>query len=136
MADFILDASIAATWCFGDEATEYTQDILDAVSGPLEATAPRLWAYEIRSSVLKGIRKKRITESDGDNFLELLADLRITLTDPVSYDGVFTLAKQYGLTVYDAAYLDLAIRQGLPLASLDEELKAAAAQAGVPMFQG
>jgi predicted nucleic acid-binding protein len=135
MADFVLDASIAATWCFEDEATDYTQNILNAVSGTLNGTAPRLWAYEIRNSVLKGIRKARISERDGDLFLASLADLRISLTDPVVYDGIFAVAKQYGLTVYDAAYLDLAIREGLPLASLDQELRRAAAQAGVSMFQ-
>ena len=135
MAVFIIDASIAATWCFKEEATDYTENILDAVSGLIEATAPRLWAYEIRNSVLSGVRRRRITQTDADGFLESLGDLRIILTDPISYDDVFALAGRYGLTVYDAAYLDLALREGLPLASLDNELIRAAAQTGVAVFR-
>ena len=81
------------------------------------------------------MQRKRIAQGDAGSFLELLLDLRIILTDPVSYDSVFTLAIRHGLTVYDAAYLDLAIREGLPLATLDKDLIAAAGQCGVAMFQ-
>ena len=94
-----------------------------------------LWAYEIRNSVLSGVRRKRITQTDADSFLESIRHLRITLADPISYDDVFALAGRYGLTVYDAAYLDLALRAGLPLSSLDNELIRAAAQAGVAVFR-
>lgn len=135
MAVFVIDASIAAMWCYEDEATDYTENILDAVSRLIEATAPRLWAYEIRNSVLSGVRRKRITQTDADGFLESLCDLRVTLTDPTSYDDVFALASRCGLTVYDAAYLDLAMREDLPLASLDNELLRAAAQTGVAVFR-
>jgi len=135
MAVFVIDASLAAAWCFKDEATEYTENVLDAVSGPIAATAPRLWAYEIRNSALSGVRRKRITQMDGDDFLESLRDLRIALTDPTTYDEVYALASRYSLTVYDAAYLDLAMREGLPLASLDSELIRAAAQTGVGVFR-
>jgi predicted nucleic acid-binding protein len=88
---------------------------LKAVSTPLEAIAPRLWAYEIRNSVLMGVRRKRITQNDAEDFLQSLEGLPIRLTDPVSYDSVFSLAGRHGLTVYDAAYLDLALREGLPI---------------------
>lgn len=134
MAGFVIDASIAATWCFKEEATDYTENILNAVSGLIGAVAPRLWAYEIRNSVLSGVRRKRITSTDADEFLESLLDLHITLTDPVSYDDVFILAHRYGLTVYDASYLDLAIRESIPLASLDNELIRAVPLAGVRIF--
>ena len=79
--------------------------------------APRLWAYEIRNSVCMGMRRKRITKTDAEEFFQSLPYLRIRLTDPVSYDVVFGLADRFGLTVYDAAYLDLALREKLPLAS-------------------
>ena len=135
MADLVIDVSISATWCFKDEATDYTENLLDAVSGSSEATAPTLWAYKIRNSVLSGVRRKRITQADADAFLQSIADLRIILVDPVSYDDIFALAGRHKLTVYDASYLDLAIRLQLPLASFDAELIRAAAQVGVAMFK-
>ncbi len=69
-----------------------------------------------------GLRRQRITHADALEFLESIKELPIRLANPVSYDGVFGLADRYGLTFYDAAYLDLAIRESLPLASLDDAL--------------
>jgi predicted nucleic acid-binding protein len=135
MADFVIDASIAATWCFKDEATAYTENLLDAVAGSLEAIAPRLWAYEVRNSALTGVRRKRVTQADADVFVQSLADLRITLIEPVSYDEIFALAGRHKLTVYDAAYLDLAVRRQLSIASLDAELIRAAAQLNITVFR-
>ena len=135
MADFVLDASVAAAWCFTDETTPYTEGVLSAVSGQMDATVPRLWAYEIRNSVLRGVQRKRIMQADADSFLQSLPDLCISLTDPVSYDSLFALAIRHGLTVYDAAYLDLAIRESLPLATLDNALIRAAGQSNVELFR-
>lgn len=135
MAALVIDSSLAAAWCFPDERTDYTNDILQAICTPLEAVAPRLWAYEVRNSVLMGLRRKRITPAHAQEFLESVKVLPIRLTDPVSYDGVFSLAERHGLTVYDAAYLDLALREGLPLASLDHALCKAAGNSGVVLFQ-
>src|SRR5580698_8662117 len=111
MTGLVIDSSVAAAWCFPDERSDYTNGILQAISAPLEAVAPRLWAYEVRNSVLMGLRRKRITDADAAEFLESIKALPIRLADPVSYDGVFSLAQRCGLTVYDAAYLDLAIRE-------------------------
>ena len=135
MAALVIDSSLAAAWCFPDERTDYTNAILRAVAAPLEAVAPRLWAYEVSNSVLMGLRRKRITHADAQEFFESIKSLPIRLTDPVSYDGVFSLADRHGLTVYDAAYLDLALREGLPLASLDKALCKAAGNSGVALFQ-
>jgi predicted nucleic acid-binding protein len=135
MPALVIDSSLVAAWCFPDERTDYTNAVLHAISAPLEATAPRLWAYEVRNSVLMGLRRKRITHADALEFLESLKGLPIRLADPVSYDGVFSLADRHGLTVYDAAYLDLAIREGLPLASLDNALCKAALNSTVTLFQ-
>ena len=82
-----------------------------------------------------GTRRKRIAESDALEFLELIESLPIALADPVSYDAVFTLAVRNGLTVYDASYLDLAIRERLPLASLDDALCRAAVRCDVLLFE-
>ena len=135
MANLVLDASLASAWCFPDEQTDYTNGVLQAVSSSIEAFAPRLWAYEIRNSVLMGVRRGRITQADAEEFLRSLADLNIRLADPVSYDDVFRLAQRNGLTAYDAAYLDLAIREGSQLASLDDALRQAAVKSGLALFQ-
>lgn len=133
MAALILDASLAASWCFPDERTEFTNAVLHAV-GQSSAEAPRLWAYEIRNSVLIGLRRQRLTEADAQDFLASLEILNIHLTDPPSYDAVFALAERHSLTFYDAAYLDLAMRTQLPLASLDARLCRAASESGVTLF--
>lgn len=135
MPALIIDSSLAAAWCFPDERTDYTNAVLQAISTPLEAVAPRLWAYEVRNSVLMGMRRKRITHADALEFLESIKALPIRLADPVSYDSLFSLADRHGLSVYDAAYLDLAIREDLPLASLDNALCKAALNSNLALFQ-
>jgi predicted nucleic acid-binding protein len=127
MAAVVIDASIASAWCFPDEQTDYTRAVFQAVSSSaVDSVAPRLWAYEIRNSVLMGIRRGRISKPDSEQFLVSLNELNVHLSEPASYDDVFSLAQEHGLTVYDAAYLDLAIRERLPLASLDGQLVRAA----------
>jgi predicted nucleic acid-binding protein len=134
-AAVVIDASIASAWCFPDEQTDYTQSVLRAVSGSIDALAPRLWAYEVRNGVLMGVRRGRIPLSHAERFLALLSGLCVGLIDPHSYDAIFAVAERHGLTVYDAAYLDLALREGLPLASLDARLRKAAAKCGVLLFE-
>ena len=131
----VIDASIASAWCFPDEQTDYKRAVLQAVySSAVDSVAPRLWAYEIRNSVLMGIRLGRITKPDSEQFLVSLNELNVRLAEPESYDDVFSLAQEHGLTVYDAAYLDLAIL-GLPLVSLDGQLVRAAQKVGIHLFQ-
>jgi predicted nucleic acid-binding protein len=135
MASVIVDASVACAWCFPDEQTDYTREVLRAVAGSFEAIAPRLWAYEVRNSVLMGVRRGRIARAHAEKFLLSLSDLRVRFRDPLSYDGVFGLADRTGLTVYDAAYLDVAMRESAPLASLDNALRKAAVKDGVVLFE-
>ena len=84
---------------------------------------------------MRGLRRGCIRKADAEEFLASVDDLNIHLADPVSYDAVFKLAETNGLTVYDAAYLDLAIREGARLASLDDALRKAAVKAGVVLFE-
>jgi predicted nucleic acid-binding protein len=135
MAVLVLDSSLAAAWCFPDERTDYTAAVLRTVSSPLDAAAPRLWAYEVRNSVLMGVRRNRITLRDAQEFLNLLKAIPIRLRDPHSYDDVFALADRHSLTVYDAAYIELALREGLPLASLDKAMREAAVKSVVALFE-
>jgi predicted nucleic acid-binding protein len=136
MAAVVIDASIASAWCFPDEQTDYTRAVFQAVSSSaVDSVAPRLWAYEIRNSVLMGIRRGRISKPDSEQFLLSLNELNVRLSEPASYDDVFSLAQQHGLTVYDAAYLDIAMQERLPLASLDGQLVRAAEKVGIQLFQ-
>ncbi len=134
MADLVVDASVASAWCFPDERSDYTNGVLQAVSSAGETAAPSLWAYEVRNCVLIGLRRGRIGKDDAQGFLASLSDLAVRLIDPASYDDVFHLAERHGLTVYDAAYLDLAIREHAKLASLDDALRRAATKVGVTLF--
>ena len=84
MNGIVVDASVALAWCFPDERTDCTNAVLRVVSTPIEATAPRLWAYEVRNSVLMGLRRKRIGKADAEYFLDSLKGLPIRLTDPLS----------------------------------------------------
>jgi predicted nucleic acid-binding protein len=133
MASLVIDASMAAAWCFSDEQTDYTNGVLKSIPS-VTAFAPRLWPYELRNSVLMGVHRGRLSRPDAESFLSSLPILRIHLTDPISYDDVFKLADATGLTVYDAAYLDLVMRESAQLATLDDALRKAALSAGVSLF--
>jgi predicted nucleic acid-binding protein len=135
MASVVIDASIACAWCFPDERTDYTNAVFQALSSSaVETVAPRLWAYEIRNSMLMGLRRGRLSKPDCEQFLVSLNELDVRLCEPASYDEVLSLAQEFGLTVYDA-YLYLAMQERLPLASLDGQLVRAAQKAGVQLFQ-
>lgn len=82
-----------------------------------------------------GMRRGRIGIAEAEEFLNSLGDLNIQLSDPDSYDDVFKLARHHSLTVYDAAYLDLAIRKASQLASLDDAMCKAAVKAGITLFE-
>lgn len=135
MYDLVVDASITAAWCFPNEHTQYSNGVLRAVGTTFNPIAPSLWAYEVRNLILTGIKRERITRQVAQGLLGFLKDLNVRLIDPVSYDSVFDVAERYKLTVYDAAYLDLAARQGAPLVSLDKALCKAALTAGIILFE-
>jgi predicted nucleic acid-binding protein len=131
--NLVLDASMAASWCFPDERTDLTQRLLNDLAGPEAAAAPRMWAYEIRNVVLRGVRQERLGHKDAAAFLESLTALRIRLLDP-PYGSVFEAALRFDLSFYDAAYLELALREHLPLATLDKRLRRAALAANVAVY--
>ena len=135
MSRFVLDNTVAMAWCFTEEATEFTKTLLSRLSNLTDsAVVPALWLYEVANVVELAVRKGRIPGEKALAFLESLADLPIEVENP-SRTQVFvtvrTLAGQYQLTGYDAAYLELAIRHQLPLASLDKALSRAALAAGL-----
>ncbi len=135
MSRFVLDNTVTMAWCFNEEATEFTKALLCRLSNLTDrAVVPVLWLYEVANVVEIAVRKGRIPKETALAFLESLADLPIEVENP-SRTQVFVtvraLASQYRLTGYDAAYLELAIRHNLPIASLDGALSRAAQAAGL-----
>jgi predicted nucleic acid-binding protein len=134
----VLDASVAVAWCFSDKGTAYTEAILDLLADGGEAVAPAIWPFEVANAVLMGERRKRITPAQATAVLQRIGDLPVTL-DPVRIDRAFgstlLLARNEQLTEYDAAYIELALREGLPLATLDDRLRRAARNSGIVLVK-
>lgn len=134
--NFVLDASVALSWCFEDEGGDYAVDVLNEL-GTSEAVAASLWPLEIVNGLLTAERRKRIDPAASGRFTRLLLSLPIVI-DPVARRRVFdvtnALARKHTLSSYDAAYLELAMRLGVPLATLDGPLKAAAKREGIEAF--
>ena len=128
---FVLDASIAATWAFADESHPQA-DLAFLRIRSETAFVPSLWWYELRNVLVAGERKSRILPRDSDLFLRRLSPLRIETDQAIEEAAVMTLSRTRGLTVYDAAYLELAARRQLPLATLDRKLRNAAKAEGIP----
>jgi predicted nucleic acid-binding protein len=138
LTGIVVDASVALAWCFPDEASEYADGVLVALEGRT-VIVPAIWALEITNALLVGERRKRVRQPDIRRFVELLRGLTITEHSQTIADtviNVLPLAREYGLSAYDAAYLDLAVRQGAPLATLDSALQKAGRSAGINIFKG
>jgi len=134
---FVLDGSVTMVWGFEDEADEYTGAILERMPD-LQAHVPSLWALEVANALLVGERRRRITVADTARFLSILGAFPITVdaeTAAHAWADTLHLARAHNLSSYDAAYLELAIRLGLPLAALDGKLRMAAGAVGVPLFE-
>ena len=134
MTRFILDCSVTVAWCFEDEADRYSDRVLAALSAD-SAVVPGLWPLEVANLLLVSERRGRLKTDDTRRFLEHLASLPITV-DPAIPDAMDLLAvgRVHSLSAYDAAYIHLAIRARLPLATRDRTLGAAARAARVARF--
>ena len=128
----VIDASIAAAWAFADEHVD--AELTFARIGTEEAHVPTLWWYELRNVLVTGERRGRLTERETARFLRRVSRLRITLDRMPDEVAVMALARRHRLTVYDAAYLELALREALPLATFDQALAAAARAEGVSLI--
>lgn len=129
---FVLDASVSLAWCFEDTTDPVVDYAIDVLVGGGEAVVPALWRLELANVLVVAERRKRLTEADTVKFLDLLDGLPIyVVPDAGSTAAFITLARAHGLTAYDAVYLDVALRTGLPLATLDHRLADAARAAGV-----
>jgi predicted nucleic acid-binding protein len=134
---FVIDASATLPWRFADEATSWTEALLDRAEAGEEILVPAHWPLEVANGLLVAQRKGRVTDAQVGEFLEDLAALpiRVIPTAAAQMPAILSLAKQYRLTAYDAAYLDLAHRAGLPLATLDGDLRKAAAAVGAALVE-
>ena len=136
--NFVLDGSVTMVWGFEDEADDYAEAILERMPD-LQAHVPSLWPLEVANALLVGERRRRITSAETARFLAILGAFPITVDDQTvahAWSDTMHLARAHNLSSYDAAYLELAIRLGLPLAALDGKLKTAAGAMGVPLFEG
>jgi len=138
---FVLDASVTLCWLFLDgkpAGRAYALKVLDAMmEARTSALVPVTWALEIANVLGKAEAKSLLTEAQSEAFLELLQGLDVG-ADPATFSRAFSdtlqLARRYRLSVYDASYLELAMRTGVSLATLDEDLKKAAGKAGLKRF--
>lgn len=132
----IIDSSMALTWCFEDEASARSDAIFEQVRDD-GAVVPSLWHLELANVLLQAERRGRIAPGDVSTRLKLISELPITTdheTAMRAWHEVIALARTENLTAYDAAYLELAIRRGLPLSTRDDALIAAARRVGVTVL--
>jgi len=123
--NFVLDGSVTMVWGFEDEADEYAEAILERMPD-LQAHVPSLWPLEVANALLVGERRRRITSAETARFIAILGAFPITVDDQTvahAWADTMHLARAHNLSSYDAAYLELAVRLGLPLAALDGKLK-------------
>ncbi len=133
---FVLDCSVTMAWVFPDEATDSTDALRESLIQD-GAVVPALWPIEVANVLLVATRRGRISEVDWPPIRDALEALPIDI-DPESclrvLHTVLPIANKHALSVYDAMYLELALRLGLPLATLDHRLIAAGKAAGVEVL--
>ncbi len=131
--EFVLDCSATLPWLFASEATPATNRLLDQLSRGAKAWVPTLWHLEVGNVLLGAQRRGRMDKAGIEKFFASLAVYDIEVdseTAALAWSKTFALGEAFGLTMYDAAYLELALRRGVPLASLDGTLVAAMKKAG------
>jgi predicted nucleic acid-binding protein len=133
MRRIIIDASTTLDWLFDEDTSA---DRVKAILDTSEIVAPWLWRLEVTNAVLVRERRKLLTEAQSSRLLQLLDELNVELIGEPATRSVMSLAqtaRPHQLSAYDAVYLDLAVRLGLPLFTRDNNLKAAAKRAGVAL---
>jgi predicted nucleic acid-binding protein len=132
----VIDASLTMTWYFDDETTPATEAVLDRVAES-GGVVPGLWRLEVANAFQSALRRKRISPQYRDKSLAELSELPITIdaeTGSYAWTTIVRLSDRFGLTIYDATYLELAQRRSLPLATLDKEIRKAARALDVPLL--
>jgi predicted nucleic acid-binding protein len=134
LINLVLDASVALCWLFDDQATAYTESVLDRLVGGDAVVAPAVWPFEIANVVTVAERRRIVNPAQAAAFFQTLGQLSIAV-DRAEIEHIFNAvsetARRYRLSAYDAGYLELALREALPLATVDAALRNAARAAGV-----
>ncbi|MBN1341495.1 MAG: type II toxin-antitoxin system VapC family toxin [Phycisphaerae bacterium] len=133
----IVDASVTLAWCLEDETSSYASQVLGRLTHA-DARVPSIWALEVANALLVAERRGRLAQNETAAVLSLLRGLpiRIDTTPPeVVFADVIPLGRTHLLSAYDAAYLELAIRTGSPIATLDEALRRAAGRVDVDVIE-
>ncbi|MFY9268433.1 MAG: type II toxin-antitoxin system VapC family toxin [Candidatus Manganitrophaceae bacterium] len=136
---FVVDNSVSMRWFFGDgkpQELAFAREVLDAM-GDGSALVPVTWGLEVSNVIARAEAKGWVTEARSEAFLGMLEEVDIEVDEETfsrSLSDTLQLARRYRLSAYDASYLELALREGIPLATLDEDLRKAAKKAGVKRF--
>ncbi|HET8777407.1 MAG TPA: type II toxin-antitoxin system VapC family toxin [Candidatus Limnocylindria bacterium] len=137
-SSFVVDASIALSWCFEDEASTLAEAVLERLAVD-SAVAPAIWPLEVANGLRAAERRGRIDERAIPAATQLLLALPIWIDEAAGLQSalgeVLQTARAVGVSVYDATYLDLALRRGVPLATADEQLARAARAAGIQLVE-
>jgi predicted nucleic acid-binding protein len=129
---FVLDASVVASWCFPDESHPNAETAFHRIADETASVPALLW-FEVRNVLLMGERRNRLSEAQTVRFLKYIGELPIEVDRDPDDHVVMSLARTHRLSVYDAAYLELAQRKALPLATLDNALINAARAEKLPL---
>ncbi len=139
MKRFVLDNSVTMRWLFGDGSPDdqrYATGVLDSIQDG-NVIVPGIWSLEVANVIARAETKFGLTEARSADFLHALQQMQIqtdAITHQLAFGDIVQLARRYNLSAYDAAYLELALRTGLPLATLDDALRKAGKKAGVQLF--
>ena len=132
--NFIVDASVGFSWVHPGQATPETDHLLNEVADGATVVVPALWFFEMSNILLIAQRRRRLTAPQRKAALEKLTAMQLTVDEEgfrKAFGKISELAEKHGLTIYDATYLELALRRSLPLASRDEALRNAVSQCGL-----
>jgi predicted nucleic acid-binding protein len=139
LTKFVLDASVALAWLVDKPVSHYAIHVRNSLDAGARGLVPALWHLEMANGLVVATRRKDLNADDVNKGVEFIEQMLVYAiesdADPVSVRSVFATARTHQLSAYDAVYLDLARREGLPLATLDQRLRAAAKTAGVELFQ-
>ena len=137
MGPFVVDVSVTMAWCFRDEATHYSNAVLEALQSTY-AVVPALWPFEVANALAVAERRQRVSVEGIAAFLDMLRRSSIHVERREALwlcQSILPLVRSHGLSAYDAAYLELARREDMPLATLDGDLQRASRAAGVGLVE-
>ena len=135
---FVADASVAIAWVHPAQATSETEAMLDRLVAGDSLVVPALWPLEVANALTVLRRRRKLTPDEARNAIEIIRELPVVIDHEaaaIAFTRLVDLASKYELTIYDAAYIELAARRELPLASNDARMKQAAIRSGVDLWQ-